>query len=311
MKRVRKLLLAAAIVLILCVLVLLMTPFGFAISGDGGHHAVVGFGNYGVPPRGGSCGNVGRIYPSNPFYGWPVQFRKCDWAIISAYFCTPNYFAGYTHWGIDLASFWSLDGSENIYGAAIVSTALLGKVKIVGVFSPPKYNWGMGNYVKIEAWTPNPNNPLQEQCSDDPIQDLNSENFYICWAPVADSPDECSGNPAEDLSNGVFDQCWHSTVPDCTFDPRTDYAHGVLEDCWGPTGWIATYMHMLDATVAEDDWVFHGDVIGHVDNTGNSTGNHLHYQINAPKWMNVGAVDPAPTFKCPGYDWDKGVEEGR
>ena len=41
------------------------------------------------------------------------------------------------------------------------------------------------------------------------------------------------------------------------------------------------------------DRVERGDVIGHVDSTGLSTGDHLHYQINGP---GVGAIDPAPAM---------------
>jgi len=63
------------------------------------------------------------------------------------------------------------------------------------------------------------------------------------------------------------------------------------------TGWFAIYMHLLDVTVVAGDRLKRGDVIGHIDNTGNSTGDHLHYQINGPN----GAVDPAPSMAA-SYD---------
>jgi len=59
------------------------------------------------------------------------------------------------------------------------------------------------------------------------------------------------------------------------------------------TGWYAYYFHLLDVTVQVGDRVERGDVIGHVDSTGLSTGDHLHYQINGP---GVGAIDPAPAM---------------
>jgi murein DD-endopeptidase MepM/ murein hydrolase activator NlpD len=40
--------------------------------------------------------------------------------------------------------------------------------------------------------------------------------------------------------------------------------------------------------------VYRGQALGKTDNTGNSTGPHLHYQINSPA---AGAVDPAPTMR--------------
>jgi len=312
MKTLRRILFFVLLLLLLCVLGVLFTPLDpRGSTGKGDYSDIVGFGNYGVPPRGGSCGNVGVIYDNNPFSGWPVNFRECDWAIISAYFCTPYYFAGYTHWGIDLASFWSRDGGgDNIHGAEIIVTTALGKVIQSAWFVPPHHNYGMGNFVKIEAWRPAETPPIME-CSGDPLTDIANDVFTFCWRERNDAPPSvCSGIPEIDSQNGVFDDCWVEK-PQCSGDPHTDYDNGVIEECWQPTGWIATYMHMLDVTVSEDDWVFRDDVIGHVDNTGNSTGSHLHYQINAPSWMNVGAIDPAPSFKCPGYDWNAGVEEGR
>ena len=56
-------------------------------------------------------------------------------------------------------------------------------------------------------------------------------------------------------------------------------------------------MHQLDVVVSKGDIVFYGDVLGHIDTTGNSDGDHLHYQINAPRDDGEepdGAIDPAP-----------------
>jgi murein DD-endopeptidase MepM/ murein hydrolase activator NlpD len=66
------------------------------------------------------------------------------------------------------------------------------------------------------------------------------------------------------------------------------------QDCWANSGWLATYMHLMNTTVTEGQILFRGDILGHTDNTGNSTGSHLHYQINDPSH---GAVDPAPTMR--------------
>ena len=60
-----------------------------------------------------------------------------------------------------------------------------------------------------------------------------------------------------------------------------------------PTAWCAIYMHLTDWAVNTGDLVSKGDVLGYADNTGNSTGPHLHYQIEAPAGY---TVDPAPTF---------------
>ncbi|MCX7756101.1 MAG: M23 family metallopeptidase [Anaerolineales bacterium] len=65
------------------------------------------------------------------------------------------------------------------------------------------------------------------------------------------------------------------------------------DDCWQATGWLATYMHLQSASVTTGQVVRRGDTLAATDNSGNSTGSHLHYQINSPF---AGAVDPAPTL---------------
>lgn len=66
------------------------------------------------------------------------------------------------------------------------------------------------------------------------------------------------------------------------------------DECWQNTGWYATYMHLKDVEVEVGQIVLAGALLGHVDNSGNSTGSHLHYQINSPAG---GAIDPAPTMQ--------------
>jgi murein DD-endopeptidase MepM/ murein hydrolase activator NlpD len=66
----------------------------------------------------------------------------------------------------------------------------------------------------------------------------------------------------------------------------------MILDCT-ESGWKATYMHLFDINVQYGMLIERGAVIGWIDNTGNSTGPHLHYQINGP---GVGAIDPAPAM---------------
>ncbi len=55
-------------------------------------------------------------------------------------------------------------------------------------------------------------------------------------------------------------------------------------------GYLTIYGHMMDFKVKAGDKVQAGDVIGQSDNTGNSTGPHLHFELR----KNSVAVDPAP-----------------
>jgi hypothetical protein len=61
--------------------------------------------------------------------------------------------------------------------------------------------------------------------------------------------------------------------------------------------WTAIYMHLDEVYVSPGDTVSRGDVIGTADNTGMSTGSHLHYEIRDPSWT---PVDPYCTiWSCP------------
>jgi len=257
------------------VVVCALLRLSWALSGSpvvGEGIALHGFGNQGQVPGGGTCDRVGAEFPDNPVHGWPVNFHVCDWAIISAYFCTPNYFPGYTHWGIDLASAWNVEPAESIGGVEVVTTVDVGVVRQAVYTNPPQWNHGMGNFVQVEAYR-----PVQYALTPTPT----------FW-PYIPTP---------------------TATPACTGNARQDWEEGRFAACWETTGWRVTYMHLQDVLVDAGSLVLRGEVLGHVDNTGNSTGNHLHYQINGPG--EIGAVDPAVTFGCPGYDWAGGVEKGR
>lgn len=63
--------------------------------------------------------------------------------------------------------------------------------------------------------------------------------------------------------------------------------------------WYETvYAHLLEGSrlVFEDDVVTQGQQIGIMGNTGQSSGTHLHFELNIPDWVQGGsnAVDPIP-----------------
>lgn len=68
------------------------------------------------------------------------------------------------------------------------------------------------------------------------------------------------------------------------------------------------YGHMMDFAVQPGDRVVAGQVIGRSDNTGNSTGPHLHFELR----KNGVAIDPAAllvtTFKTESPEWPPVVE---
>ncbi len=57
-------------------------------------------------------------------------------------------------------------------------------------------------------------------------------------------------------------------------------------------GFYTRYAHLLSQTVKRGDYVNQGDTIGHVGNTGISTGPHLHYEVH----IGSEVVDPSKYF---------------
>jgi hypothetical protein len=68
------------------------------------------------------------IIEDNPFTGWPVTRFVGEWKTISAWYCDPQYFSGYTHWGIDLAARVTASEWQSIDHAEVVCTANLAVV---------------------------------------------------------------------------------------------------------------------------------------------------------------------------------------
>ena len=56
-------------------------------------------------------------------------------------------------------------------------------------------------------------------------------------------------------------------------------AHGQMIEIRHAEGWVTRYAHLSRRLVAEGERVERGDVIGHLGNTGRSSGAHLHYEL--------------------------------
>lgn len=107
----------------------------------------------------------------------------------------------------------------------------------------------------------------------------------------------------EALRTEIVETCEEKVMMDLNGD-------GDMDDCFTeerevPTGWLATYMHFEEVLVEPGQIVNPGDPLGLIDNTGASTGHHLHYQINkpGPDGKRGIAIDPAPAMR-----WGVGYE---
>jgi murein DD-endopeptidase MepM/ murein hydrolase activator NlpD len=63
-------------------------------------------------------------------------------------------------------------------------------------------------------------------------------------------------------------------------------------------GTVTTYSHMSDYAVEVGDYVYAGDKVGEVGSTGNSTGNHLHFEVHEDGVQ----IDPMPWLQDHGID---------
>jgi len=67
------------------------------------------------------------------------------------------------------------------------------------------------------------------------------------------------------------------------------------------TNFHILYAHLQDILVLPGEHVTKGRVLGHVDNTGRSGGDHLHFEVNTnanPRTDDVGKDDPRKYFTC-------------
>lgn len=232
---------------------------------------VAGFGNNGIPPGGSNCDNIGEFFPDNPFNGWPLQFHDCQNAAITYYYCDPIYIE---HRGIDIGSYWSSPVWDAIAGATVIATA---NSRVRQADQSGGWNYGMGNFVQLAGFDP--------ICEYDVDLDLNGDMI-------------------------IGDYCGAICEEDINKDINNDGSIG--EYCGEESKWYATYMHLLAITVSPcalgacTQIVRKGESIGYVDNSGNSDGAHLHYQINYlidPTDLGKGsvAIDPGPALGCPDY----------
>ncbi len=71
----------------------------------------------------------------------------------------------------------------------------------------------------------------------------------------------------------------------------SDYGYGNLVVIDHGNGWQTAYAHMLYSSVGCGQAVYRGDTIGALGNTGNSTGPHLHFEMNSSVYGKVNPLD--------------------
>ncbi len=117
-------------------------------------------------------------------------------------------------------------------------------------------------------------------------------NYYYCAADYFEQFGRTHWGIDIDADQGEAVQ---ATAPAIVVRAAHDTTYGMgknVKIC-AASGWCAVYMHLDEWAVTVGQAVYPGTVLGYADNTGFSTGTHLHYQINNSSGQ---PVDPAPTF---------------
>lgn len=92
------------------------------------------------------------------------------------------------------------------------------------------------------------------------------------------------GTPVKSTVDGTVIKSWFSS-----------YGGGNEVQIWDGSNYTHIFMHMNDRQVSTGQTVKKGQLIGHVGNTGNSTGPHLHWQVNKGKgylYNHPDSIDP-------------------
>ena len=127
-------------------------------------------------------------------------------------------------------------------------------------------------FVSNTAGLPNLSDPANSALLQSPLQ-----NYKYTSVPFGDG--HRGVDVAADAGTPVYAaQDAYVTVAewDYTNGNWVELDHGVSSD---GRLWTARYSHMEDLAVQAGQIVHAGDLLGHVGSTGNSTGNHLHFEV--------------------------------
>lgn len=93
-----------------------------------------------------------------------------------------------------------------------------------------------------------------------------------------------TGTPVKSTVDGTVIKSWFSNL-----------GGGNEVQIWDGSNYTHIFMHMNDRQVSTGQTVKKGQIIGHVGSTGNSTGPHLHWQVNKGKgylYNHPDSIDP-------------------
>ncbi len=125
--------------------------------------------------------------------------------------------------------------------------------------------------------------------SDGPI----GEGFFI-WPTTAEylsGTPFTSYHPGIDIAGSTGNAIYTSASGVVVYAGWSDYGYGLMVVIDHGDGWQTLYGHMNTVDVVCGQAVFQGNVIGGVGSTGNSTGSHLHFEMQHDAYGKVNPFD--------------------
>jgi len=98
-------------------------------------------------------------------------------------------------------------------------------------------------------------------------------------------------HPGIDIAGSTGNAIYASASGVVVYAGWNDYGYGLMVVIDHGDGWQTLYAHMNDVDVACGQAVFQGNVIGGVGSTGNSTGPHLHFEMQHDVYGKVNPFD--------------------
>ena len=138
-----------------------------------------------------------------------------------------------------------------------------------------------------------PSNPSHSGSSDKPSKEVNFHYPFKDW-PISRGW-QANGHAGIDYAVNAGTPV-HSTVDGTVIKSWFSNLGGGNEvQIWDGSQYTHIFMHMNDRQVSTGQNVKKGQLIGHVGSTGNSTGPHLHWQVNKGKgylYNHPDSIDP-------------------
>ncbi|HLB64976.1 MAG TPA: M23 family metallopeptidase [Anaerolineales bacterium] len=119
------------------------------------------------------------------------------------------------------------------------------------------------------------------------------EGFFI-WPTTGRSLsgfDYSSYHPGIDIQGSEGNSIFASASGVIVYAGWSDYGYGLMAVIDHGDGWQTLYAHMSQVNVVCGQATFQGNVIGLVGSTGNSTGPHLHFEIESDLYGKVNPWD--------------------